>query len=105
MPAPGPDTITRPLRAPALVLSDLLEHAKPTGETVLGPDERDHLLDELRVEHRARAAVEFLERDLERSRRAVRPAVGHRVECVGDPDDARLERDGIAGQAIGVAGA
>src|SRR5262249_58350982 len=36
---------------------------------------------------------------------AIRPVGRHRVICVADEDDARLERDVHPGEAVGVAGA
>ena len=59
--------------------------------------------DDLGVELRAGAALDLRDRFLERERRAVEAVGRHRVEGVGDEDDARAERDLLAGEAVGVA--
>ena len=57
------------------------------------------------VELRARAARELGAGVLERQRLAVRAVGRHRVEGVAGADDPRLDRDVVAGEAVGVAGA
>src|SRR6266542_276084 len=58
---------------------------------------------ELGIELRARTAGELLKRPLDRARRLIRAGMGHRVECVGDADDPRLQRDALPAQSIGIA--
>jgi hypothetical protein len=58
---------------------------------------------DLRVELSSRAALELGARLVERHPLAVRALGGHGTEGVGHGDDARLERDVLAGQPVGVA--
>src|SRR3990172_949351 len=53
----------------------------------------------------AGAAVQLLERLLQGDDALVGAVGGHRVEGVADEDDARAERDLVAGEAVGVAAA
>src|SRR5262245_61184370 len=55
------------------------------------------------VELRARAALDLAGRLLEAARWLVAGEARHRVEGVGERDDARLERDRVAGEALGIA--
>jgi hypothetical protein len=66
------------------------------------PDERG---DDARVELRAGAAHELGDRVIVRHGRAVRAVRGHRVVGVAGEDDAAAERDLLAGEPVGVAGA
>ena len=61
--------------------------------------------DDLGVELRAGAAPKLDERHVERPRLAVRAVGGHRVQRVADGDDPGGQRDRVAAQAVGVAGA
>ena len=56
-----------------------------------------------RIELRARHALQLRERLVHRSRAAVRTVGRHRLERVGDEDDARLGRDLLAAEAVGIA--
>jgi hypothetical protein len=61
--------------------------------------------DDLGVELLARLGDDLLDRLLERPRLLVRARVREDVEDVGDGGDAAGQRDRVAGQAVGVAGA
>ena len=50
-------------------------------------------------------AAELADREGLPGREAIGPVGGHRLEGVGDKDDARLERDLLAGEAVGIAAA
>src|SRR5207253_6521052 len=56
-----------------------------------------------RVELRAGAALELRARRLAVERRPVGPWLDHRAERVADGDDARAERDLLAGEAVRIA--
>src|SRR5436309_15395927 len=60
-------------------------------------------VDDLRVELRARATLELLERVARRQRLAVDALARHRVVRVGNEDDACAERNLLAAQPVGVA--
>src|SRR5690349_2514465 len=61
--------------------------------------------DDLRVEVRARAVAELLDRGLRRPGAAVGAVGGHGAVGVAAGDDAGLDRDLVAGEAVRVAGA
>ena len=67
--------------------------------------EREEDLDDARVELRAGGLAQAAARLLDREPLAVRPVGRHRVVGVADEDDAGLERDLLAGEAVGVAAA
>src|SRR5688500_4014563 len=60
---------------------------------------------EVGIELRAAQPAKLVGCPLMRLRRLVRPAVDHRLVGVGNGDDARAERDVLAAQPVGVAGA
>src|SRR5688500_4819046 len=60
---------------------------------------------EVGIELRAAQPAQLVGGPLVRLRRLVRPAVDHRLVGVGDSDDARAERDVLAAQPVGIAGA
>src|SRR4029077_14117985 len=60
-------------------------------------------LDHVRVELAAGALAEPAHRLAMAETVAIGPIAGHRVIRVADEDDARLERDVLAGDAVGVA--
>src|SRR5205823_5587611 len=68
-------------------------------------DARDQRVDELRVELCARVPVQLADRGLTRLRRPVGPLLAHCRECIGDADDARLERDLVTREASWIAAA
>src|SRR5436305_508822 len=68
-------------------------------------DDADARLDRGRVELRPRVLLEPADRLACGQFLAVRPVGRHRVERVAAEDDARLDRDLLAGELVGVAGA
>ena len=62
-------------------------------------------LDHARIEARAGKALDLLDDVVELHRLLIRPVRGHGVERVGDGHDARLHRDLLAAQAVGIAAA
>ena len=58
---------------------------------------------ELGIELGAGAALELGQSSLDRERRPVRPVRGHRVERVRDAEQAGLDRDLLAAEAVRVA--
>src|SRR4051794_38656814 len=62
-------------------------------------------VDDLGIELRARGLFDHRARLDHLARRAVGAHGGQRIEHVGDREDARRQRDDLAGQAVGVAGA
>src|SRR5205807_4540612 len=62
-------------------------------------------VDHVRVEVRPAAPHELRLRLLERQRLPVRPVGRHRVEGVAAADDARAERDVLAGEPVRIAAA
>src|SRR5207244_3549851 len=71
----------------------------------LGHDVLLERLDAARVELPAGVPAQLLQGLVMRNRPAVGAVAGHRVEGVRDEQDARRERDVLAGQAVRVAGA
>src|SRR5205085_11976674 len=68
-----------------------------------GSDDREDLVDHLRVELGASTAAELGDRFLEEKRRPVRAIGRHRVEGVAAADDPRQERDLLAGEPVRIA--
>src|SRR5262249_31139945 len=72
---------------------------------VLGLEALDEDLDHDRVELRAGAADELVDRGLRGQARSVCAVAQHRVVRVGDEQDPRPDRDLLAGEVVWVAGA
>ena len=63
-------------------------------------EQQDEGTDDVRIELRAGPLTEAPRRLLHRQAATVRPVGGHGVEGVADEDDARLERDELAGELV-----
>jgi len=60
---------------------------------------------EVGIELRPAPLADFLERAVDRPRRRVGPSMGEGIKNVGKRDDARVNRDSLAGQLRGIPGA
>src|ERR1700682_2951117 len=87
----GPCKEVRPRRLRRVLLAQSLElFVRDVGER----------LHAARIELRPSAARDLQAGLRERGRVAVRPVAGHRVERVGDGEDARAQRDGFSTEAV-----
>src|SRR3954453_537972 len=69
----------------------------------LGADDLEERVCALRVELRARAALDLGHGVGHRQGASIDPVLGHRMEGVADADDARAERDLVGLEALGIA--
>src|SRR5436190_12664536 len=93
-PAVARGTSGRGPRVPGCYVS---ANARGVAELALACLERR---DDVGIELRARRALDLVASGLPRPRRAVRALAHHRVERVGDRQDARAERDRLSGAKI-----
>src|SRR5919201_3359638 len=89
------------LRARSYLISRLVR----PGQRRLPAGGREERIDHVGRELRAAAAMYLCRRFLDRHRGAVGTVGGHRVPRVGEPDDACLEWDLVAGKPVGIPGA
>ena len=89
-------------RGPRRPASALAQRGLDVAHRTLLHQAHEHVRD-VGVELRAGVAADLLERDVGGQRGAVRARRGHRVEGVAAADDARLDRDLLALQPVGVA--
>ena len=62
-------------------------------------------LHDLRIELASRRAQDLVDRALPAERRAIGPVACHCIECVGEGEDPRSERNGVRFEAVGIAAA
>ena len=68
-------------------------------------DHPQQRIDDLRVELCPGVSPQLVDRKLLAGRAAIRAVRGHRLECVGDMDDPRLEWDVLIGYPVGITAA
>src|SRR5687767_11145047 len=92
----------RPCPLPAIGSPDLSQAGR---QFTVSLKQLDEELREIRIELRTCVTFDLVQCPVDRTSRLVGTAVGDRVERIREPDDARLERDVVARETIGVAGA